>query len=133
MNACSIDIVELLESESGLGLVFAKTLFVSIEPTSPPDCVTIFDTTSIPPQLNLTSQGYEYPSVQIRVRNKDFQTGWNLIETIKTLLHGLGNVTIGDYLYSVIYCASGPALLDFDENSRARIICNFNLQRRASV
>lgn len=131
MNASSIDIADLLEEESILGLVLATNLFTAKEPTTPADCVVIFDTTSIPPQLNLTSQGYEYPSIQIRVRNKSFQVGWALIESIKNLLHGMGNITINGTLYSVIYCASGPALLDYDENSRARIICNFNLQRRS--
>lgn len=131
MNACSTDIVDLLETESALGLIFATNLFIGKEPISPANCVTLFDTTSIPPQLALSSQGYEYPSVQIRVRNTNYLTGWALIETIKTFLHGLGNVTSGSYLYTVIYCASGPALLDYDENSRARIICNFNIQRRA--
>ena len=132
MNASSEDIKNLLEDESALGLVFAKNLFIGKEPKSPSNCVTIFDTTSIPPQLGLTSQGYEYPSVQIRVRNESYVQGMELIERIKTLLHGLGQITIGGYLYTVIYCASGPALLDWDENSRARIICNFNLQRRES-
>lgn len=130
MNAASIDIKNILEAESSLGLIFADNLFIGKEPTKPANCVVIFDTSSIPPQLAFVSQGYEYPSVQIRVRNIDYQTGWNLIEAIKTTLHGLGNITCGDYLYTVIYCASGPALLDWDTNSRARIICNFNLQRR---
>lgn len=133
MNACSVDIKDLLEMESPLGLIFPENLFVNREPTTPSDCVIIFDTTSMPPQLALTSQGYEYPSVQIRVRNINFQTGWDLIERIKNLLHGKGNITINGTLYTVIYCASGPALLDYDENSRARIICNFNTQRRTDV
>ena len=130
MNAPSIDIKDLLEAEISLGLTYATNLFIGKEPVNPANCVTIFDTTSIPPQLTLTSQGYEYPSVQIRVRNIDYLTGWNLIESIKNLLHGLNNISCNGYLITLIYCASGPVLLDWDEKSRARLIVNFNLQRR---
>jgi len=133
MNAMSIDIVSLLEDESSLGLVFANNLFIGKEPTSPSNCVTIFDTGGQPPQLTLDIQGYEYPSVQIRVRNTKYQTGWNLIESIKTVLHGLSQVDVGSTLYSVIYCASGPAFLDWDDNSRARCIINFNCSRRETI
>lgn len=132
MNAASIDIVDMLEAESSLGLIFTTNLFVGKEPTTPANTVTIFDTTSIPPQLALSSQGYEYPSVQIRVRSTSFQTGWDLIESIKSILHGKGQETWNGTLYTVIYCASGPALLDWDENSRARIIMNINIQRRGN-
>ena len=130
MNAMSKDIVAILEDESSLGLIFATNLFTGREVTSPSNCVTIFDTTSTPPQLTLDTQGYEYPSVQIRVRNTSYQTAWALIESIKAVLHGLSQKTIGSTLYSVIYCASGPALLDWDDNSRARVIVNISAARR---
>lgn len=130
MNASSIDIVDMLEAESSLGLTGNVNLFSGKEPTTPSECVTLFDTTSLPPQLALSSQGYEYPSVQVRVRSISYQTGWNLIERIKGILHGRSQETWNGTLYTVIYCASGPALLDYDSNSRARFICNFNLQRR---
>lgn len=130
MNSTSTDIKDILEDVSGMGLIFATNLFIGKEPTSPSNCVTLFDTTSTPPQLTMDTQGYEYPSVQIRVRNINYQTGWAIIESIKTALHGLSQKTIGSTLYSVIYCASGPALLDWDDNSRARFIINFNASRR---
>jgi hypothetical protein len=80
--------------------------------------------------MGLTDTGYEYPSIQIRVRNKSYVNGWNMIEDIKTALHGLAQQTWNGTLYSVIYCSSGPALLDWDDNNNVRIICNFNVQRR---
>lgn len=132
MNSTSKDIVSILEDESNLGLTFATNLFIGKEPTAPSNCVTVFDTGGQPPQLTLDTQGYEYPSVQIRVRNTSYQTAWALIESIKAVLHGLSKKTIGSTLYSVIYCASGPALLDWDDNSRARVICNFSAARRTT-
>ena len=130
MQCPAEDIKDMLEDESSLGLTFATDLFVGREPPEPDDSVTIFDTPGFPPALNLNDQGYEYPSVQIRVRSNDYLTGWNLIHAIQVVLHGKAGETWNATLYTVIYCSSGPALLDWDENNRPRFIINFNLQRR---
>jgi len=131
MNPPSEDVKDMLEAESSLGLTFATDLFIGKEPAAPKNCVTIFDTPGFPPQLTLDPGGeYYYPSVQIRVRNTSYSIGWNLIHDIMVSLHGRGHETWNGTLYTVIYCSSGPALLDWDENSRARFIVNFNLQRR---
>lgn len=132
MNSASEDIKKILVEDSSLGLIFGTDLFKAREPKKPDNCVTIFDTSTQAPQLTMAGKGedYEYTSVQIRIRNLKFVTGWNLAEAIKTSLHGTAQETVNGTLYSVIYCSSGPALLDWDENNRARIIINFNIQRR---
>ena len=133
MNAPTVDVKDILVADSSLGLLFAKNLFIGAEPIKPDFCVTLFDGYGMPPQLNLSDQGYEYPSINIRVRALDYVTGWNLIDAIKNSLHGRNAEVWNDTLYTVIYCASGPALLDHDENSRARFILNINLQRRENI
>jgi len=134
MNAPSFDTKDMLEADgdsSGFGFIYGSDLFIGTEPTMPKDCVTIFDTPGFAPYLGLTSKGYEYPSIQVRVRNKKYIDGWNLIENIKDSLHGRSHETWNGTLYTIIYCTSGPALLDRDDNGNFRFICNFNLQRRA--
>ena len=131
MNAPSEDIKDMLEDTSALGLTFATNLFIGKEPAEPDTCVTIFDTPGFPPSLTLSGDGgYYYPSVQIRVRGADYVTGWDLIHDIMIALHGKDHETWNATLYTVISCSSGPALLDWDENSRPRFIVNFNIQRR---
>ena len=132
MNNSAEDVKDILEADSDLALVFATNLFIGNEPTTPKDCVTIFDTPGFAPQLTLdtSSIGYEYPSVQIRVRSINYNTGWALIEGIKTLLHGLNQETWNSTLYSHIACSSGPALLDRDDNGLFRFFVNFNINRR---
>ena len=130
MNAPSEDIKDMLVAESSLGLTFATNLFIGREPPEPDDCVTVFDTPGFPPLLTLNSVGYYYPSIQIRVRTAAYMSGWDMAEAIRTVLHGKANETWNTTLYTVIYCSSGPALLDWDANGRARFIINFNLQRR---
>jgi hypothetical protein len=129
MNATSEDVKDMLVNDSSLALTFGTNLFIGMEPAKPRDVVTIFDTPGFPPYLGLTDTGYEYPSVQIRVRSHAYMDGMDIIERIKNSLHGRAQETWNDALYSVIYCSSGPALLDWDENANAIFIINFNLQR----
>jgi len=136
MNAPSYDIVQILE-ESGessgfVDLVYKTNLFIGSEPSQPINSVTIYDTPGFSPSLGLTSKGYEYPSIQIRVRNTSYTTGWNLINSIKDALHGKHQETWNGTLYTLITCSSGPALLDRDDNGLCRLVCTFNLQRRSA-
>jgi len=138
MNAPSWDIKDMLEAyqESSastaddLGLVYKTNLFIAKEPSDPPDCVTIQDTGGRPPYMGLTDVGYEYPSIQIRIRTTKYMEGWDLANRIKDVLHGRANETWNGTLYTLIQCMNGPAHIDWDDNNRAIIILNFNLQRR---
>ena len=132
MNASSEDIKDMLVADSTLGLTFNTNLFIGKEEKTPRNCVTIFDTPGYAPDLGLTNQGYKRPSIQIRVRNANYIAGWNLIELIEESLHGRAQETWNGTLYTVIYCSSGPAHLDWDDNGNARFIINFNLQRRSA-
>jgi hypothetical protein len=130
MNCPAKDICSMLEAESALGLVFATNLFVDVEPTDPVDCVTVYDVGGLPPMLTMNAEEiYEYPSVQVRVRNAKYDTGWALANDIKSLLHGRARETWGGALYSLIACSNGPLSIGQDENNRACLVLNFNLQR----
>jgi len=130
MNSISEDVKDILEMES-LGLELGVDLFVAREPSSPDNCVTIFDTPggSTPLTYDKTEQ-YRYESIQIRVRNESYLTAYALAEDIRTVLHGLAQETWNGTVYSLIQCTQGPALLDWDNNNRCRVIINFNVQRR---
>lgn len=131
MNASSEDIKDMLLDESSIDLTFATNLFIGKEPPSPDNTVTIFDTWGMTPQLTMDpgEAPYERPSVQIRVRNREYLAGWNLINNIYTLLHGRAHETRNGAVYEVITSTS-PMHLDWDDNRRARFIINLNIQRR---
>jgi hypothetical protein len=140
MNAPSVDIKDMLiayensdDSSEELGLVFATDLFIGKEPVKPKNCVTIYDTGGMPPYLGLTDVGYEYPSIQIRVRNTDYRDGYKIIEKIKNSLHGRNNEEWNGTLYTVIYCSTAPAIIEWDDNGNAIFVLNLNLQRRPSA
>ena len=131
MIAPSVDIKDMLEAESSLGLTFGTDLFIGREPTTPNDCVTIFDTPGRGPELLIgNASNYNYPSIQIRVRDANYLDGWNLIDGIKVALHGRGPETWNAATYTLIECTTEPALLDWDENYRCRFIVNFDIQRK---
>lgn len=145
MNAPSIDVKDILayikpavsssgaENENEFGLTFGTNLFVGREPAKPDETVTIFDAVGWPPQLTFDKDEiYERPVVQIRVRSRSYLAGWNMIEKIMRRLHGATQETWNGTLYSVIRCSRVPMLLDWDENSRVRIITSFELQRRSA-
>jgi len=132
MNIPSEDIKDILGASSSLGLTFATDLFIGKEPDNPDSCVTLFDTGEFPPQLTSTKgENYYYPTVQIRVRNNVYLTGYNLISDIRDVLHALNHETWNNTIYELIECASGPEFLDWDENDRARFVVNFNIQRHS--
>ncbi len=133
MNPTSVDICTLLEADSSLGLTSATNLFVGKEPASPDDCVTVFDIPGDAPLLTLTGKGggdYYHPSVQVRVRNNDYLTGWGLIHNIQEYLHGVCEYIEDGTKYLLIKGVDDPSLLDWDENDRARFITIFSVYRR---
>jgi hypothetical protein len=130
MNSVSEDIKDMLVAESSLGLTFAKDMFIGNTPAKPDNCVTVIDSFGFGPQLTLDNKFYDYCAAQIRVRNRDYRTGWSLANDIMISLHGRAQETWNGTLYSVIYCSGGPVLEEWDDNMRAKFIINFNVQRR---
>ena len=135
MNPASVDIKDILVVETSLGLTFKTNLFIGKEPATPDATVTIFDTPGQPNELLLVGKSeltYEYPAIQIRVRNLAYLTGWAFAESIKTFLHGLSGQVKNNAKYDLIECIQGPFLLDWDERDRVRIVLTFNITRKSA-
>ena len=135
MNPTSIDVKDMLVAESSLSLIYGTNLFVGLEPPESSNIsanvVTIFDTPGMPPDLTLDNvSNYSYPSVQVRIRNTSYTEGFEVINDIKTALHGRGPETWNAALYTVIRCLGEPFFLGWTEKRRAWWLVNFDLQRR---
>ena len=131
MNSPAYDIKDILVADTSLGLTFGTNLFINKEPAKPDNTVTIYDYYGGVHNFTMDKQTYEYPSIQIRVRNVKQRNAWSIIYDIYTSLHGRAHETWNGSIYEVIYASSGPALLDWDDNDRCRLIINFNVQRKA--
>jgi len=140
MNSCAEDIKTMLEYYLDSSESVAENsdfvlypVFIGKEPMEPTNTITIFETPGYPPQLNFDrDERYEYPSVQIRIRAISYTSGWEQAEEIKNALHGRANESWGSSFYTLVRCANGPSLLDYDKNQRVRFIINFDCQRRQS-
>lgn len=133
MNMASEDIKDLLEAQSSLGLVFGTNLFIGREPAEPADCVTIFDVPGKPPRMTLAGKDgiiHYYSTVYIRVRNGSYPDGMTLLRNIYGYLNGLYGVTVNGTQYDLIQGLGDPALLDWDDLGRARLIVTFEIQRK---
>lgn len=134
MNAPSIDIKDMLEGNSELGLVFSDNLYISREPAKPNNCVTLYDTPGEPDGLSLDrKERYEYPSVQVRIRNVGYVAAWDLMDDIRMFLHGKAHEEWNEAYYTVIKVSNGPLFLEYDENNRVVIVVTFQIQRRPVV
>ncbi len=130
MNSPSIDVKAMLVADTEVN---TDDFFVAIaiEPATPNNTITIYDTGGFPPALTYNKEEiYEFPAIQIRVRSVDYTTGWQLIERIKKSLHGRAGEVWGTSIYTLIQTAFGPFHLDSDSNQRMRFVINFNLQRK---
>lgn len=132
MNPCSIDIKDLIEAESSLGLVFQQNLFIGREPSEPANCVTIYDPAggSVDITANGMTESYFRNPLQIRIRNTSYVTGMELADQILKVLHARNNDEVNDTYYALIRCSNPPSFLAWDDKNRVLIIINFQIQRR---
>ena len=137
MKTASEDIKSILNGHSftvdgeTITFTYGTNLYIAKEPQRPADTITIFDAPGggIPFQMDETEQ-HEIGSVQIRIRNTDYIKAMAMAYEIVSVLNGRGNEVIESTYYMYIKCSMGPALLDYDNNSRPRIFINFELKRR---
>jgi hypothetical protein len=130
MNPASKDIADILAG-AGLGLTVGINIFIGQEPASPASCTTVYDTPGYAPMLTMDGNGhYDYPAIQVRVRNISYVNGYSLIGAIKDELHGLAHQWQGGVIYELVKCDQDPFLLDYDDAGRPRFVCNFSIQRK---
>lgn len=136
MTTPSINIRDILVAETDL--IFKDDLHVGREPTKPNNVTTIFDTPNSGPQLTTkknTSKNtdrYDYTAVQARVRNKSYEKAMALAWEIVAVLHNRGNEVVNDTKVTLIEALDSPALLDWDDNDRARVVVNFAVQQTSA-
>lgn len=130
MNAPSLDIKDIMVGK-GLGLTFGRNLFVGLEPANPPDSVTVFDGPGggFGPGYN-PEERYEYRAVNVRVRAVRYEAGMKLAQEIVKSLHKLSGTVVGQTLYTLIKAIDTPGLTGYDQNGRAWITFNLEIQRR---
>jgi len=81
-----------IPSVVGSTLGFGRNLFIGREPSSPVNCITIYPTGGFAPDV---SRSTETPTIQIRIRNSSYPTGYKI-----------GNMIIKKFHENTDICAS---------------------------
>ena len=130
MSMASEDLKDLLVN-AGLNLTFGTNLFIGRMPATPDNCVVLIDVPGREPGLDYQNElVYEYPSVQVIVRNNGYKEGWETINSIREYLHGKHYVEVNSSEYKLIKCTVEPAFLRWDENNRAEFVTTFDMQKQ---
>ncbi len=116
------DIAEYLEDQL-IGTV-GTNIFVGRLPETPDTCIALYDYGGSPPDLCWEG---DYPSLQVRVRDDDYLTGWTTANTIKTTLHNLTYQTIETHLYYHIRARHDPEYMGRDANDNVEFVINFEI------
>lgn len=132
MNASSVDVKDMLEDHTELGLTFTVDLFVSTMPSEPDECVAVYDSGGLSPHPLFT---LERPTVQVRVRGPrgDYCTGWSLAVAIRDFLHGKCGEVINASRYISIFATGDIVPLGRDKSDRPEFTVNFQVHRTTSA
>lgn len=107
----------------GVDLSLSSNLFKSELPDSPDNCVALFDTGGLEPDMELPTGD---PTFQILVRAASYEAAHNCIQELRNLLHQKRNVTIGGTYYYFIYLMGEPGSLGRDAKNRDEFSVNFH-------
>lgn len=105
--------------------VFGTDIFVDERPSSPINCLTIYDTGGFPPQKDTTSD----PTIEIISRNKSLKTGLTKLHEAHKLLREKYNFWLKDNKIWVIQLeAQGePGKIGRDDNGYHLFSANYHL------
>jgi hypothetical protein len=136
LNSPAKDIASILNGVSSLALTLSTDLFHARMPEGATfqNVVGVFDNGGGGPLLAMerTYSDYYYPSVSVRVRNTDYDTGYVQAFDIMNYLHGQSGIVESGTLYTLIRAENDPQLLGYDENDRPVFVINFEVQRRTN-
>ena len=109
-----------------------SNVYLGSMPNSPDIAVALYATGGYPRDLSGTM--VEEPTFQVKVRHATYSTGETLCNTIKDLLHGQNNKTIGSGVTArkiLLIAQEGDVLnLGRDENNRQMWSMNFRAYYR---
>ena len=99
-------------------------LFVSTEPAGPDSTVTLYDTGGQEPEPD---QDLWRPTIQVRVRDKDYLAAYGKQQSIRDTLIGPPGFTQGGYRVLGVFPSSDVIAIGRDDNDRFRLTLNYRL------
>ena len=118
-NNASYDLRDYLINDAGVSL----NIFVSKEPDTPIECVTLYNYSDSDPDPKFR---IDYPSIQVRSRATTYETAYNNALTIFNKLVGIGQFTKNTTKYTGIFAKTSIFDIGIIENDN--FVCGFNLR-----
>lgn len=134
MNPPSVDVKDLLNGDSSLGLTFGVDLFVSEIPETTGLAVGLFDYGGMSPEVNYT---YERPNVQVVIRGAKspgaYVEAHKKAQAVRDFLIAQRQPILNGARYIGIWALSDVSFIGYDENHRPQVTVNFRLHRTTSI
>ena len=121
INMIIDDISKDIET-SNTTLSLKTNLFKGFMPDNPDNCVVVLDTGGAAPDKDIPTGS---PTFQILVRDKNYKTGHDLMQTIVNLFHRRMNETIGTTYYYSIFLLGEAGNIGRDDKGRDEFSVNF--------
>lgn len=115
------------------GFATGWSVFYSNEPDTPDNCVTVFDTGADREDRQMDGTEVVHPTVQVRVRASDYDTGWAKGEAVQTVMQAVRNTAVAVGAGSVTVKAAHRYIpltflgRDPNQNRRQLFVVNFKL------
>lgn len=123
--------IALILQAAGIGS-FKVDIFVSKEPDSPDNCVTVYSTGGLPDDcLEPDERSSEIPNFQVRVRNADYAAGHAVMEAIRAVLNKRKNTVTdsGGAVRITTWLTTLPHNIRRDTKNRPIRVANFSAMR----
>lgn len=100
---------------------------VGMEPKSPDEAITLYDTGGAP---YFADAYLSTPTIQVRVRTRKYQDGYDKHEDILAILSGIQNQQIGDSYLLGVWLTSDVMAIGRDDNDRFIFTANYRIERQ---
>jgi len=111
-------------------LALGTNLFLAKMPDTPDVCVCVYEYQGVAPIETFGNKAIEIdrPSVQIAVRagRDDYPAARDLADTLRTLVSGMSNVTVGSVLVMRVASSGSLYSLGADALDRPRVVFNLD-------
>jgi hypothetical protein len=111
-------------------LTIGTNLFLAKMPDTPDLCVTVYEYEGFSPLETFGTKAIEIdrPSIQVVVRagRDDYPTARDLADTLRTLVSGMTNVSVGGQTVMRVSSSGGLYPLGADQLDRPRVVFNLD-------
>lgn len=121
-------------STQGIGTL-GTDIFLGTLPAEPDNCVALRDYGGLAPEHDLGTDHlrYEFPRVQVLVRNTDYVTGHMKAFDIVGDFEAIQDSTLSGVRYRCVDSLQSPFCLKQDENRRWVFACNYQVAKAIST